>query len=85
MSVEQEEYYQTLLGDTNARISVSRDEAEKCFGTGGGIMVTVSLTCGQTEDKIRKTVALAYQIADEAVKFYTPQIKQDLLDRGLLR
>ena len=85
MSQSQNDYYQSLIGDGKARVSVSRDEAEKDFGTGGGIGVTVTLTCGQTHDQVQAAIGLAHQIADGAVKYYAPQIKQDLINRGVLR
>lgn len=85
MSQIQQDYYQTILGDAKARISVSRDESEKDFGNGGGVSVTVTLSCGQTQEQLRGAIDLAYQLADGTVKHYIPYIKQDLVNRGILK
>jgi len=85
MSQAQQDYYQSLIGDGKARVSVSRDESEKDFGNGGGIGVTVTLTCGQTQEQVQAAIQLAQNIADGAVRFYAPQIKQDLINRGVLK
>lgn len=85
MSQAQIDYYQNLIGDGKARVSVSRDESEKDFGNGGGVGVTVTLTCGQTHDQIQGAVGLAFQVADNAVRHYGVQIKQDLINRGILK
>lgn len=85
MSQAQQDYYQTLLGDGKARVSVSRDEAEKDYGNGGGVGVTVTLSCGQTQDQVNGAIGLAFQLADGAVKHYASIIKQDLINRGILR
>ena len=47
-----------LVGDGLARITVSADMALKEFGSGAGAMVSVSLTCGQDQDTIEKTIDL---------------------------
>jgi hypothetical protein len=85
MSQAQQDQYQALLGDFKGRVSVSRDEAEKDFGNGGGIGVTVTLTCGQTQEQLRAATHLAFELADGAVKYYQPIIKQDLINRGVLK
>lgn len=85
MTQGQQDFYKQLIGDGLGRISLSRDEADKDFGNGGGIMVTVSLTCDQSSNVVAQTIGLAFQIADAAVKHYQPIIKADLVARGKIR
>lgn len=85
MSQIQQDRFQALIGDGLGRVSVSRDEAEKDFGNGGGISVTVTLTCGQDQATASAAISLAFELADGAVKHYAPLIKQDLINRGILR
>jgi len=85
MSQQQQDYYQSLVGDGKARVSVSRDESEKDYGNGGGIGVTVTLTCGQSNAELQAAIGLAHQLADGAVRYYAHQIRQDLVNRGILQ
>lgn len=85
MAQAQQDYYKQLIGDGLSKVTVSRDEAVKDFGNGGGVMVTVTLACDQSEQGVQAAISLAYTIADGAVKYYSPQIKQDLINRGILR
>ncbi len=57
--------YKELLGDANARVSVSADMALKDFGSGAGAMVTVTLSCNQDQTSIDKAIALAGEMARE--------------------
>lgn len=57
--------YKELIGDGQARVSVSADMALKEFGSGAGAMVTVSLSCNQDHVTIDKAVALAGEMARE--------------------
>ncbi len=85
MTPQQQDQYQAILGDQKARVSVGRDLTEKDFGSGGGIMVNVTLTCGQSKPEIEAAIALAQQMADGAAWYYQGQIKSKLLQAGILK
>ena len=85
MSTQQQDYYKSLLGDEKARVSVGRDLGEKDFGSGGGVIVNVTLTCDQSQEKIQQAIGLAHQIADTAVWHYQRQLKEQLLQTGILK
>lgn len=85
MAQAQQDYYKQLIGDGLSKVTVSRDETVKDWGNGGGVLVTVTLVCDQSEQGVQAAISLAYTIADGAVKYYSPQIKQDLTDRGILK
>lgn len=57
-----------LVGDKQARVSVSMDLGDKSFGNGFGAHVTVSLTCNQDEETIRDTFVIAKGLTDEFVE-----------------
>ncbi len=54
-----------ILGDGNARVSVSMDIATKDFGNGNGTMVNVSVNCNQDEDSILKAFQLCKELSQE--------------------
>lgn len=85
MSQQQQDYYKSILGDEKARVTVGRDLGEKDFGSGGGVIVNVTLTCDQSAEKVQAAIGLAYQIADTACWHYQQQLKQQLLQAGILR
>lgn len=55
--------YKKILGDAQARVSVSADMALKEFGSGAGAMVTVTLACNQDKDSIETAIDLAGSMA----------------------
>lgn len=85
MSQAQQDEYRALIGDGQARVSVSRDLSEKDYGNGGGVQVTVSLTCDQSQAALNQAIVLAHQLADSACWHYQSATKQQLIDRGVLR
>lgn len=85
MTQEQQDHYKHLIGDGRARIGVHADLAEKDYGSGGGITVTVSLTCDQSEPIVKQAIALAHQIAEGAAWYYQAQLKEKLLRNGILK
>jgi len=85
MNPQQQDLYKNLIGDGLAKVSVGRDLAEKDYGNGGGVLVNVTLTCDQSQAALNQAVQLAYQIADGAVWHYQAQVKQELINRGMLR
>ncbi len=85
MSQQQQDYYKSLLGDEKGRVTVGRDLGEKDFGSGGGVSVTVSLTCDQSAEKVAAAIGLAFQVADGACWHYQGLVKQQLLNAGILK
>lgn len=85
MSQTQQDRYQALVGDGKGRVSISRDESVKDYGNGGGVGVTVTLTCDQAEPAVQQAIHLAYELADQAVRYYSDKIRQDLYNRGILK
>lgn len=61
--------FQQLLGNAMARVSVSADMGIKTFGTGGGAMVTISLSCNQDA----ATIQAAAQLATQTALYYAAQ------------
>jgi hypothetical protein len=85
MNQVQQDYYKDIVGDGQARVTVGRDLAEKDYGNGGGVFVNVSLACDQSQAAISQAIQLAYQVADGAVWHYQQQVKQELINRGILK
>jgi hypothetical protein len=84
MSQEQKDRYKALIGDGLAKITVARDIGEKDFGSGGSVAVTVTLTCDQSEGSVGNAIALANDIANYYAWHYHSQLKQQLLNAGIL-
>jgi len=82
---QQVDYLKSILGDEKARVSVSCDLGEKDFGSGGGISVTVTLTCDQNTTVVSSAIVLAQQLANNHAWFYHQQMKQHLLQAGILK
>lgn len=51
--------FEALIGDGKAGATVSTDFGVKKFGNGANVMVTVSLTCGQSQAQINAAAELA--------------------------
>ena len=85
MSQQQQDQYKAILGDEKARISVGRDLSEKDFGSGGGVMVNVTLTCDQSQPAISQAISLANDIANGAAWYYHGLMKQQLITQGVLK
>ena len=60
--------YQQVLGNAQARVSVSTDMADKEFGNGVGSTVIVSLSCNQDQQTLLQAIELAGQMGRWAVK-----------------
>ena len=69
---EEMDRFERLIGDGHAKVTVGMDAGEKDYGNGFGIFLSVSLTCGQTEDEIDETVATATSALSE----YAPLVKK---------
>lgn len=57
--------YQAVIGDGLAKVSIGIDFSIKDFGLGVSSMASVTLTCGQTEEHIRRASDLAAELARE--------------------
>lgn len=55
--------YAQILGNAQARVSVSADMSLKEFGSGAGAMVTVTLSCNQDSATIESAIDLAGELA----------------------
>ena len=85
MNPQQQDAYQALIGNGLAKVQVGRDMAEKDFGNGGGVFVNVTLTCDQSQGAINQAVQLAHQLAEGAVVHYHGLLRQDLVNRGMIK
>lgn len=85
MSQEQQDQYKAIIGDGLAKVTIGRDLGEKDFGSGGGVIVNITLTCDQSQGMINHAIALAHQLADSACWHYHQQLKNQLLQAGILR
>lgn len=85
MSEEQKDQYKAIIGDGLGRVMVGRDLGEKDFGSGGGVVVNVSLACDQSEKGLNDAIHLAHRLADQACWHYQHQLKSQLLQAGILK
>lgn len=85
MNQAQSDAYKAVIGDGLGDISVTRELSEKDYGNGGSVMVTVSLTCGQSAQELNQAIALAFSLADGACWHYNAQVKAELVKRGVLK
>lgn len=85
MSQEQQDRFQALVGNGYAKVTVGRDLGEKDFGNGGGVIVNVTLTCDQNEKSVHAAIALAHEVANNYAWHYQQQLKQQLINAGILK
>lgn len=85
MSAQQVDYYKNIIGDGLSKITVSKDLGEKDFGKGGSVMVSVTLTCDQSEAGINGAI----QLADRLATYWTDQhhdgMRKLVQQKGLLK
>ncbi len=85
MSQEQQDRFKALIGDGLSKVTVSQDLGEKDFGSGGGVIVSVTLTCDQNENSIANAIALAHEVANGHAWYYQHKLKEQLLTSGILK
>ncbi len=85
MSQDQKDRFKSLVGDGLAKVTVSKDLGEKDFGSGGGVVVSVTLTCDQSESGINSAIALANEVATNHTWYYQQQLKGQLIAAGILK
>ena len=67
-----------LIGDSNARVTVSAEFGIKDFGTGASAMCSVSLTCGQDIPTVEKAAQLAGAMARDIAQEQRTRAEQEL-------
>jgi hypothetical protein len=60
--------YQKIVGNAQAKVSVTVDMGIKDFGSGISSMASVTLTCDQSEDGIQRANELARELATDFSK-----------------
>lgn len=67
-----------LIGDGNARVTVSADFGIKDFGTGASAMASVSLTCNQDQQTIERAARIAGDLARDFAQEQRARAEQEL-------
>lgn len=75
--------YAKVIGDGNAKVTISCDVSMKDYGSGSSSMAAVTLTCGQTEAQIREAQELAKGLAMEFA--YKNSLAAKDMYKGLLQ
>lgn len=60
--------YKKIIGDGQAKVTVTTDFGMKSFGEGVSSMCAVTLTCGQNEEQINEAAVLAQELATDFAK-----------------
>jgi hypothetical protein len=85
MSQEQQDRYAAIVGNGLAKVTVGSDFSEKDYGNGGGVMVSVTLTCDQSEAMTNSAIVLAHEISSRYAWHYRVLLKQQLVQAGVLK
>lgn len=85
MSQSQNDAYKELVGDGLSKVTVNRDLSEKDFGNGGGVSISVTLTCDQSANIVNQAIGLANQIAEYHTWYYYEALRKQLIERGILK
>lgn len=85
MSQGQQDRFKALLGDGLSKVTVGCDFAEKDYGNGGGVVVSVTLTCDQSEQAVRSAIGLAQEISYQYAWYYRDMLRQQLVQAGVLK
>lgn len=83
MSDNQVVHLKNILGDEKGRVTVSREVAEKRFGNGGGLFVSVSVVCDQSHAAIYNAADIANNIVENLVNRYHPTLIEQLKLLGI--
>lgn len=65
MADQQQYQLAKIVGDGKSEVVVGRDMAAKDFGQGGGVFVSVKLTCDQGDEMVEYAIRVAGQIAQK--------------------
>ncbi len=85
MADHQEWQLDKYIGDGKAEVVVGLDMAEKDFGQGGGVFVSVKLTCHQSDQFVDGAAKAAASIARKHLLEQYNIHKQTLQGYGLVR
>jgi predicted RNA-binding Zn-ribbon protein involved in translation (DUF1610 family) len=66
-----------LIGDGNARVTVSADFGIKDYGTGASAMASVSLTCNQDQQTIERAARIAGDLARDFAQEQRARAEQE--------
>lgn len=83
VSQEQADGYKALVGDGLARVTVSKELSESTYGNGGKVMVSVSLTCDQSQGGVNTAITYADRLASYWVDQHHGTMKQLLAQKGI--
>jgi hypothetical protein len=85
MTQAQQDYYQQVLGNGRASVTVSRELSESSYGNGGKVFVSVTLHCDQNQTTIDHAIELAKHFAEQKVWAHHSELKNQLVVKGLLK
>lgn len=85
MSQAQQDAYKGIIGDGNAKVTLSRELSESSFGNGGKVFVSVTLTCDQSQQGLSAAVSLAQSCADHFIWQHHAELRNQLVSRGILK
>lgn len=83
MSSQQQDSYSQIVGDGNAKITISREVSESSYGSGGKVFVAITLTCHQAQAHIDTAVTMAKQLADYYAEQHWHELKAKLVQLGI--
>ena len=66
--IEMTDELKDIIGDGRAKVTISRDIAEKSFGRGGSLFVSVTLSVDQSHENVAKGIELAKHYAEETIE-----------------
>ncbi len=85
MDQQQQDYYQQLVGDGKASVTVSRELSESSFGSGGKLFVSITLTCNQSQSYLEAAINFAKTLAEQKAWEQHGELRTQLIQRGLLK
>lgn len=85
MSNEQQDAYKQIIGDGQAKVTVSKELSEADYGNGGKVFVSVTLTCDQSTTGITTGISWAKYLADQKAWEAHAEMKAQLHEKGILR
>lgn len=85
MSQQQQDSYKQLIGDGKASVTASKELSESDYGNGGKVFVSVTLTVDQSQPYIESAIGWAKQLADQKAWEAHAEMKNQLLQRGIIK
>ena len=84
MTQEQQDSLKQLLGDGQARVTVSREISAQDYGRGGKVFVSVSLACDQSTVGVTMATRWAGSMVDAFVLEQHGELQQRLVGLGII-